>query len=298
MFDSLTETKNQLEEISAAVDQYQTSVSLKEKINLIAAFLSKKEVDKLNNNNSIDRNNTMIADIDGKIDMYERSKEIIENNRVIIDAIGPLKTRSNDIASRLKNINTEYMNAYSRKVSVTDQIKGIEEQMTKIESYENEIASYQYYTTSVGKDGVPYKIISDAIPRIEQEANNILSQIVEFTIGIETDGKNVNVYIKYEDRKWPLELSSGMERFVAALALRVALINISNLPRANFLVVDEGFGALDASNMAMIHSLFDYLKSNFDFIIVISHLDAMRDMVDKQLEIKKENGFSKLDNTV
>ena len=298
LFDSLTETKNQLEEISAAVDQYQTSVSLKEKINLIAAFLSKKEVDKLNNNNSIDRNNTMIADIDGKIDMYERSKEIIENNRVILDAIGPLKTRSNDIASRLKNINTEYMNAYSRKVSVTDQIKGIEEQMTKIESYENEIASYQYYTTSVGKDGVPYKIISDAIPRIEQEANNILSQIVEFTIGIETDGKNVNVYIKYEDRRWPLELSSGMERFVAALALRVALINISNLPRANFLVVDEGFGALDASNMAMIHSLFDYLKSNFDFIIVISHLDAMRDMVDKQLEIKKENGFSKLDNTV
>ena len=298
LFASLTETKNQLEEINTAVDQYQVSVSLKEKINLITTFLSKKEVDKLNNKNSIDRNNTMIADIDGKIDMYERSKEIIENNKVILDAIGPMKIKSNDVATKLKNINTEYMNAYSRKVSVTDQIKGIEEQMEKIESYENEIASYQYYTTSVGKDGVPYKIISDAIPRIEQEANNILSQIVEFTMGIETDGKNVNVYIKYEDRKWPLELSSGMERFVAALALRVALINVSNLPRANFLVVDEGFGALDASNMAMIHSLFDYLKSNFDFIIVISHLDAMRDMVDKQLEIKKENGFSKIDNTV
>jgi DNA repair exonuclease SbcCD ATPase subunit len=40
------------------------------------------------------------------------------------------------------------------------------------------------------------------------------------------------------------------------------------------------------------------MKTHFDFIIVISHLDAMRDMVDKQLEIKKENGFSKIDNTV
>jgi hypothetical protein len=28
------------------------------------------------------------------------------------------------------------------------------------------------------------------------------------------------------------------------------------------------------------------------------NIDAMRDMVDKQLEIKKENGFSKIDNTV
>jgi DNA repair exonuclease SbcCD ATPase subunit len=108
----------------------------------------------------------------------------------------------------------------------------------------------------------------------------------------------VNVYIKYEDKKWPLELCSGMEKFISGLALRVALINISNLPRPNYLVVDEGFSALDGHNIPMLHALFDYLKRNFDFIIIISHLDAMRDMVDKQLEIKKENGFSKIDNTV
>ena len=181
---------------------------------------------------------------------------------------------------------------------MSDQIKNIEEQVKKIEDYENEVASYQYYITAIGKDGVPYRIISDAIPKIEQEVNNILSHIVEFTMEMETDGKNVNVYIKYDDRKWPLELCSGMEKFVAGLALRVALINISNLPRPNFLVIDEGASALDASNFPMLHSLFDYMKRNFDFIIIISHLDAMRDMVNKQLEIKKENGFSKIDNSV
>jgi DNA repair exonuclease SbcCD ATPase subunit len=143
---------------------------------------------------------------------------------------------------------------------------------------------------------VPYKIISDAIPRIEQEVNNILSQMVEFSMSIETDGKNVNVYIKYDDKKWPLELCSGMEKFVSALALRVSLINISNLPRSNFLVVDEGVSALDASNFPMLHSLFDYLKPHFDFIIIISHIDAMRDMVDKQLEIRKIDGFSHINH--
>jgi DNA repair exonuclease SbcCD ATPase subunit len=166
-----------------------------------------------------------------------------------------------------------------------------------MENYENEYAAYEYYINSIGPSGVPYQIISDAIPQIESEVNNILSQIVEFTMNIETDGKNVNVFIKYEDRKWPLELSSGMEKFIAGLALRVALINVSNLPRPNFLVVDEGFGALDADNMGTMHSLFDFLKSNFEFIIIISHLDAMRDMVDKQLEVRKENGFSKIDNS-
>lgn len=295
---SLNEIKAQISELEPFVSQYQTSLTLKEKINTLTAFLSKKELEKSNISNLIDKNKNRISEIDNQIEIYEKSKEVIENNRLVLESLGSLKTKSNDVGLKLKRIEKEYVDAYSRKVSVTDQIKNIEEQIKKIEAQENELSSYQYYIAAIGKDGVPYRIISDVIPKIEQEVNNILSHIVEFTMGIETDGKNVNVYIKYDDRKWPLELCSGMEKFISGLALRVALINVSNLPRPNFLVVDEGFSALDAANIPMMHSLFDYLKTNFEFIIIISHLDAMRDMVDKQLEIKKENGFSKIDNTV
>ena len=296
--DALAVIKVQITELEPFVPQYEESVTLKEKVNTLAAFLSKKELERSNLANALEKNNTRSVEIDSQIELYEKSKEVIESNKIIEAAISTLKSEVATIASRLKNINADYVDAYSRKVSLTDQLKNIENQLIEIEKYETDHAAYQYYLSAIGKDGVPYKIISDAIPKIEQEVNNILSQIVEFTINIETDGKNVNVYIKYEDRKWPLELCSGMEKFVSALALRVALINISNLPRPNFLVIDEGMSALDASNMAMVHSLFDYMKTHFDFIIVISHLDAMRDMVDKQLEIKKENGFSKIDNTV
>jgi len=74
----------------------------------------------------------------------------------------------------------------------------------------------------------------------------------------------------------------------------VALSNISNLPRSNFLVVDEGWGVLDAENLSSVPILFSYLKSNFDFVIIISHLETLRDMVDGHIEIKKDNGFSKV----
>lgn len=296
--DALIAIKVEITNLESFVPQYEESLTLKERVNTLAAFLSKKELERSNLANAVEKNNARSVEIDSQIELYEKSKEVIESNKIIEAAILALRSEVVTIAARLKNINAEYVDAYSRKVSLTDQLKNIETQLIEIEKYENDQAAYQYYLTSIGKDGVPYKIISDAIPRIEQEVNNILSQIVEFIINIETDGKNVNVYIKYEDRKWPLELCSGMEKFVSALALRVALVNISNLPRPNFLIIDEGMSALDASNMAMVHSLFDYMKTHFDFIIVISHLDAMRDMVDKQLEIKKENGFSKIDNTV
>jgi exonuclease SbcC len=92
-----------------------------------------------------------------------------------------------------------------------------------------------------------------------------------------------------------MSLTSGFEKFALSLAIRVALINISNLPKMPGLVIDEGFGVLDADNLSQMESLFSYLKSRFDFIIIISHLEALRDIVDSHIEVKKENGFSKVE---
>jgi exonuclease SbcC len=89
-------------------------------------------------------------------------------------------------------------------------------------------------------------------------------------------------------------MGSGLEKFVLSLAIRVALINISNLPRPNFIAIDEGFGCADKDNLNSMSSLLSYFRNTFDFIWVVSHLDAMKDMVDTQLEIKKERGFSKI----
>ena len=296
--DALSNIKTEMEAYAEYVSKYEDSVKLKEILNTLTAFISKKELEKTNLKSGVERNDARIKELQDQIELYEKSKEIVESNKAIEDIVNELKIKASNISSKLKNIEKEHMDAYSKKVSAVDQLKESEKQLLTIQQYEDDLSAYQYYISAVGKDGVPYQIISDAIPKIEQEVNNILSHIVEFSVSIETDGKNVNVYIKYEDKKWPLELCSGMEKFISGLALRVALINISNLPRPNYLVVDEGFSALDGHNIPMLHALFDYLKRNFDFIIIISHLDAMRDMVNKQLEIKKENGFSKIDNTV
>jgi DNA repair exonuclease SbcCD ATPase subunit len=83
-----------------------------------------------------------------------------------------------------------------------------------------------------------------------------------------------------------------MERFISSLAIRVALINVSNLPRSNFLAIDEGWGTMDSDNLNSVYNLFQYLKSQFQFTMIVSHIDSMRDAVDTLLEIKKENNFS------
>ena len=130
------------------------------------------------------------------------------------------------------------------------------------------------------------------IPIVEDEVNDILNRIVEFNILFNLDGKNINTYITYgDDKVWPLELTSGMEKFISSIAIRTALINISNLSRPNFLAIDEGLGNLDSENL---NSMFMLLKSQFEFLMVISHLDSVRDVVDSLIDIKKDSGFSKV----
>jgi hypothetical protein len=172
------------------------------------------------------------------------------------------------------------------------------EQLDAYKKLETEYKAYEYYLDSIKRDGVPYELIAKAMPKIEAEINNVLNQVVDFNMVLQSDGKNINGYIIYdEDNFWPLELTSGMERFISSLAIRIALINVSALPRPNFIAIDEGWGSLDAEHIASVVNLFDYFRTKFDFSIVISHVDTMRDMVDSLIEVNKINNFSQISHT-
>ena len=85
-----------------------------------------------------------------------------------------------------------------------------------------------------------------------------------------------------------------MERFILSLTFRSSLGEITSLPKTNFLAIDEGFGVLDAENILQMGKMLQYLKSQYDHIICISHIDSMRDMVDKHMKIEKVNGYSQI----
>lgn len=298
LMSAFVDTKTTLSEFEPFLKMKENYDTVKSNGLQLENVISQKELNISRTTGEIEKQKTNLSEIIKEINFYEKSKEIIERNKIIQNEIDKFSSELKNISYKNKSEEEQYLKDYSRRTSLSDQIDSIKQRIEEVEYFETEHTAFQYYNQAIGSTGVPYQIISSIIPQIESEVNNILSQIVDFSLSIETDGKNVNAYINYEERKWPLDLCSGMEKFISSLALRVALINISNLPRSNMFVVDEGFSALDASNFPMVHSLFDFMKSRFDFIIVISHLDAMRDMVDKQLEITKENGFSKINNTV
>ena len=225
---------------------------------------------------------------------YLENEKQIKINKALRNEIVDVRHSLGKSKQIVSNSETDILILNGSVSSLKNQKKTIEDRIEEVSQLEEQFGLYEYYLNALGKDGVSYELISKALPMIEGEVNNILGQIVEFGLQLEMDGKNINANIVYDDQKWSLEMCSGMERFISGLAIRIALINVCNLPRPNFLVIDEGFGTLDNENLTSLYMLFAYLKTQFEFVMIISHIDSMRDVVDTLMEIKKVNGFSNI----
>jgi DNA repair exonuclease SbcCD ATPase subunit len=286
----IQQTLDRWDDVEEAYKSYQSKHKevndSKTLVSRIKEYISKTKLDIRDSEDGIKDSTT-------KIEEYHRNKEQIELNKQLRKDVADTKEIINGIKKEIKRVDDEKLSTNSVISKAKQEKEGIEERINQIKNLEETNKLYDYYLDAVKRDGISYELISRTLPAIEGEINNILGQIVDFSMNLQMDGKNVNAYINYGDnRKWPLEMCSGMEKFVSGLAIRVALINICNLPRPNFLVIDEGFGTLDSENLQSLFMAFAYLKTQFEFVIVISHIDSMRDVVDSLLEIKKDNGFS------
>ena len=205
----------------------------------------------------------------------------------------------------------------SRIVTLNDDIKKLERKSKKIlekiaenkvnvsklksdrielETIKDKVEVYDLFMHAVSKKGIPLQIMMSQLPLINSEISKILLGVIGFTVELEADidSNAMDVYIDYGDSKRVIELASGMEKMMASLAIRVALINVSSLTKTNMLIIDEGFGALDELNIEACSRLLESLKKWFRNIIVISHVDAIKDAVDNSLDIVKNEKDSKV----
>ena len=282
---SLYHTRERKSNLDDAINKVQRVSTLKNEVESKKVLLGEKKKNVLHQLNSIEEK---------IIKYYDQEKDIVYNQQIEAE-IEKLQISNTDLEHQVDTLNKKLTALYGELQVLETNRMGILSNIKKVEELEEKYTAYQYYLDAVKRDGVPYELISKALPTIEGEVNDILAQLVDFQILFEMDGKNINNYIVYDDdNTWPLELSSGMERFISSLAIRVGLINVSNLPRSNFLAIDEGWGTMDSDNLNSVYSLFQYLKSQFQFTLIVSHIDSMRDAVDTLLEIKKENSFSSI----
>lgn len=175
-------------------------------------------------------------------------------------------------------------------------IEAYVEEQKRFEELDAQLRIQELVAGAFSKRGVPNRVIHNQLPIINAELNKILHGIVNFTVELESDPEtnSLDVFINYGDYRRVVELCSGMEKVVISLALRAALTLITTLPKSDIFVVDEGFADLDPTGVEICNRLITSFKQYFKNILIITHIDGVKDIADNLIEITRTDGCSKV----
>jgi len=283
-------------EISSAVKSIEKQ-DLEEKIKKFNSVLNKEykaNVDTERNQEKLELSLNNIEALKSKTRELEKIHQelLANNNDDLIIKMKKVKQELNNTTSKILSLESSIIEINKCIYEIESNIVRCKNKKEEYYSLIDEWKSYDLFSFAVSKKGIPTMLINNSLPLINSEINKILSTVTTFSINLEDDGTNLNVYIDYGDSKRIIECASGMEKMMASIAIRVALISISSLPKSNIFIIDEGFGALDSSNIEACSRLLKSLKKYFKTIMIISHVDSIKDIVDKNIEINRKGNDS------
>ncbi len=162
---------------------------------------------------------------------------------------------------------------------------------------------YDVLAVAFGKNGIQALIIETAIPQLQDDANELLGRLTdnrmflklqlqegrrERRMGLPSEELEIKISDEVGTRSY--ETFSGGETFRINFALRIALSKLlarrSGAPLP-ILFIDEGFGTQDANGQERLKEAIQSIQSDFQKIIVITHVEQVKESFPVRIEVIK-----------
>jgi exonuclease SbcC len=245
------------------------------------------------NNVSYERLQKEISELNIDIKSYEDNKEAIENLEQLMRDKNSVVREIASTQIKLTDCQNEILELYKTHGSLEEKLKSLKEQKEEFHDLREEFSAYDLYMRCMHSSGIAYDIIKKKLPIINQEIAKVLANIVDFEVFFEDSGNKFDIFIKHPKHEpRPIEMASGAEKTMGAMAIRLALLSVSSLPKGDIFILDEPGTALDEENMEGFIRILELVKVYFKTVLLISHLDSLKDCVDVQIVIEKKNGFA------
>jgi DNA repair protein SbcC/Rad50 len=178
--------------------------------------------------------------------------------------------------------------------------RDLEEVAAEVRLHDARRSLFAELAEACGKKGVQAMLIETAIPQIEDEANRLLARMTDnqmhLTLETQSETKKGDTVetleIKIADALGTrvYDAFSGGEALRANFAVRIALSRLLARragARLETLVIDEGFGALDAIGRERMVEAITTVQDDFRRIVVITHIDELKDRFPATIEVSK-----------
>ena len=178
----------------------------------------------------------------------------------------------------------------------------------QIDELNEKVRQYSKLETAFGKDGVPAMLIEQALPELEDQANQLLLRLSDYTMSVRFNTQRAYKDTKRKDLMETLDIIisdghgsrdyetySGGEAFRINFAIRLALSRILAHragARLQTLVIDEGFGNQDAQGRQRLIEAINIVRPDFEKILIITHIDELKDYFSNRVEVSKTSSGS------
>ena len=280
------------EEKRAMIDTY---VSCDMDLKMAQASVSNSELMLENLNNKISLLEVQIPNLIEEHQYYNDNIEAYENFASLLRDVEAIRKTIVIKEKASKKCQADLLELMSEKGSTKRTMEEAREGIQKVKDAERDYIAYDLFVQATHANGISYEVIKSMLCIINNEISSVLSTIVDFEVLIENDDNSLEIYLKhpnYDPR--PLSMGSGAEKTIASMAIRLALISVSSLPRSDFFILDEPATALDADHMEGFVRLLQMIKSHFKTVLLITHLENLKDVVDKTIEIDKVDGYAQV----
>jgi exonuclease SbcC len=207
----------------------------------------------------------------------------------------------------VREVQSQLVNARRRHGAARQKLADAERQASRQPDIERQhgaaVEEQNLYTQLVnafGRKGIQAMMIESAIPEIEESANELLMRMTNgrMSVSIQTQKETkagnptetLDIFISDEQGNRPYETFSGGEAFRVNFALRIALSRLlANRAGTSLrtLVMDEGFGSQDTQGRERLIEAINSVQADFDLIIVITHIEELKDAFPVRLEVVK-----------
>jgi len=273
--------KQELDEASRTIDKEKAALAESEKTTSSLSEVIDADMKKRAN---LKAELTVLPDIANKLaSAAETHRTLLKYERQVRDRLAALQ-------ERLRHLNELEINKQEKERLLHDLLQ--EERV------------YKELAEAFSKKGVQALLIEQALPEIEVEANRLLGRMTDNRMSLTLESQRetkkgdtietLDIKIADELGTRSYEMYSGGESFRIDLALRIALSKLlvrragASLP---ILIIDEGFGTQDASGKERLVEAINSIQGDFEKIIVITHLEELRDRFPVLINVTKtDNG--------
>ena len=234
---------------------------------------------------------------------YERQLALIEESAADLPDLLALEREVNDLRVEVNKLLTEIGQALQRVKFIEQQHANKERFSSDLANVRLQIARLQKLERAFSKDGVPALLIEQALPDIETQANEFLDRLSNGTMSVRFETQRQYKDKTRDDKKETLdilisdpggtreyEMFSGGEAFRVNFAIRLALSRTLARragARLQTLVIDEGFGSQDNQGRQRLVEAINLVRSDFAKILVITHLEELKDAFPTRIEVEK-----------